>query len=92
MGELLAAALVAFVYLRLLDEVLRPESATPLFWFLLRLFGGMGLAVAYMAFCVGERQYLAFPAYGAALLLHRLDGLMLAKSDESIHNIMKNRR
>ena len=88
--SLLAAALLAFLYLRVTDEAMPGLSSVP-GAFYLRLFGGTGLALGYLAL-TGGALYLCVPAYGAALLLHRLDGTLLARADESIHSIMKNRR
>jgi hypothetical protein len=49
-------------------------------------------ALALWGLGAGEPVLLAIPAYGGALLLERVDGYLLARADESIQNIMRNRR
>lgn len=90
MGELLATSLVAFMIIRVLDGFRTLQELPQQWLFLARMVAGLGAATLYLLRT--GNLYLALPAFGAALLLYGLDGLMLAKSDESIHNIMKNRR
>ena len=96
--RLLGAALTAFLSMRVLDTAFPGfltrfgSLRTPSGRFLLWLVVGLASAGAYTYAAGSGGYFLVVPAYGAALLLYRLDGFLLAKADESIHLITKNRR
>lgn len=87
----IGATFVAFLYRRLLAALVQYVGVKRFPDRTVELVGAILCALLYL-WVTGADLYLAVPAYGAALLLHRLDDLMMAKADESVHNIMKNRR
>jgi|JI10StandDraft_1071094.scaffolds.fasta_scaffold229401_4 hypothetical protein len=92
---MIGGALVGYFVLRLAAELIsmanqgrRTVIDLP---FLTLWVPSLGAVLAFVAFS-GAAPILTAPAFGLTLLVSRLDGLLLAKSDESINHIMKQQR